>query len=534
MPASLSSSTCDTAFMLLPACKLGIIRLAFFFIGIWGAPTGLTAQKYEYRVTPQAIPVLYGIASNPILKIELQNGNLAVNRAEKIRLKLSATALQWCAGIQVFQTPDSVFSVTYPCGTLVPVSKNPEIPLSIAPDSRSSCLWISFSPKRGMPAGLQLGIQATQLTEKGGKTHKINQGIALQQFFTGNVVQKGGSNGVHTFRIPGLATTKNGTLIAVYDIRYTNSGDLPGNIDVGMSRSTDGGNTWQPMQVIMDMGAPHENNGVGDPAVLYDSSTHTLWVAALWSKGNRSIAGSKPGLSPDTTGQLVMVKSTDDGQTWSKPVSITPAVKKPGWHLLFNGPGAGIVMQNGTLVFAAQYWDENRMPHATLLYSHNKGATWEPCPIGPLANTTEAQVAETSPGTLMLNMRDNRGGYRSIATTTNMGNSWQMHPTSGNTLTDPVCMGSLLQTIIAGKSGQQSVLWFSNPSDNRSRINLTLKASIDGGNSWGTAAQKIIDQREGYGYSCLTLADDKHLGMLYEGKGDLYFVKIPLKPWLNK
>ncbi|MCU0376271.1 MAG: glycoside hydrolase [Chitinophagaceae bacterium] len=531
MPFNFLLPTSAATICYTPLSRFAIIGFGIIWLSIIAGSASLMAQKYSYRASRQAVPVLSGMATNPVIKVELQKGNLSINRAEKIRLELSATALLWCAGIQVFQTPDSVFSTLFPCGTMVPVHKKPEIPLTIAPDSRSSCLWISFLPKPGMPAGLQLSIQATHLTEKGGKNYKIEQETKNQGFFTGNVVQKGGSNGVHTFRIPGLTTTKHGTLVAVYDVRHTNSGDLPGNIDVGMSRSTDGGNTWQPMQLIMDMGAPHENNGVGDPAILYDSSTHTLWVAALWSKGNRSIAGSRPGLSPDTTGQLVIVKSTDDGQTWSKPVSITPGVKKPGWHLLFNGPGAGIVMQNGTLVFAAQYWDENRIPHATLLYSQNKGAKWEPCPIGPLANTTEAQVAETSPGTLMLSMRDNRGGYRSIATTNNMGASWQLHPTSGNTLTDPVCMASLLH--IAGKSGQQSALWFSNPADTRRRLNLTLKASTDGGNSWPAGMQKIIDQREGYGYSCLTQADDKHIGMLYEGKGDLYFVKIPLKSILK-
>ena len=47
-------------------------------------------------------------------------------------------------------------------------------------------------------------------------------------------------------------TTKTGTLIAVYDARYKGWGDLPGHIDVGMSRSRDGGRTWEPMKIIMD------------------------------------------------------------------------------------------------------------------------------------------------------------------------------------------------------------------------------------------------------------------------------------------
>src|SRR5690606_32103995 len=65
----------------------------------------------------------------------------------------------------------------------------------------------------------------------------------------GVAVSKAGEDGVDTYRIPGIATTDKGTLIAVYDIRYDNPRDLPGNIDVGMSRSTDGGRTWEPMQI---------------------------------------------------------------------------------------------------------------------------------------------------------------------------------------------------------------------------------------------------------------------------------------------
>jgi sialidase-1 len=137
--------------------------------------------------------------------------------------------------------------------------------------------------------------------------------------------------------------------LSVYDIRYKNSADLPGNIDVGLSRSTDNGKTWEPMKIIMDMGAPHDNNGVGDPAILFDPITKKIWVAALWSKGNRSIAGSLPGISPDTTGQFVLVSSDDDGITWSAPYTITPQIKNPKWHLFFNGPGSGIAMKDGKL-----------------------------------------------------------------------------------------------------------------------------------------------------------------------------------------
>ena len=44
----------------------------------------------------------------------------------------------------------------------------------------------------------------------------------------GVALRTAGQDDCHTYRIPGLATTNAGTLIAVYDNRYRGSGDLPG------------------------------------------------------------------------------------------------------------------------------------------------------------------------------------------------------------------------------------------------------------------------------------------------------------------
>jgi sialidase-1 len=348
-------------------------------------------------------------------------------------------------------------------------------------------------------------------------------GVAMAQQASVQLIRKAGQDGVHTYRIPGIIKTAKGTLIAVYDVRYTTSRDLPGHIDVGMSRSMDNGNTWEPMRIIMDMGAPHENNGVGDPAILYDPNSNKIIVAALWSKGNRSIAGSKPGLSPDTTGQLVIVTSTDEGNNWTIPISITPQVKDPQWHLFFQGPGTGIVMKDGTLVFATQYWDEQKMPYATIIFSTDHGVTWKGKIKGPVANTTEAQLVETLPGTLMMNMRDNRGNYRTVATTSNLGESWAIHPTSQRSLPDPVCMASFIKARVKIAGKKRTVLLFSNPNSSRDRKDLTIKSSLDLGETWLPGNQLLVDPRSGYGYSSLVQLDVKTIGILYEGVGDLFF-----------
>lgn len=345
-----------------------------------------------------------------------------------------------------------------------------------------------------------------------------------------------GDDGVAAYRIPGLVTTPRGTLIAVYDIRRNSSRDLQGDIDVGLSRSTDGGMTWEPMRVIMDMGEwgdkPQDENGNGDPAVLVDPQTGHIWVIALWGHGKPGEMvwwSSEQGLSPEKTGQLMIVKSEDDGLTWSEPRSLTPGLKNPEWLLFFNGPGRGITLKDGTLVFPAQFKDKVQMPYSTLIYSSDKGKSWK-VGTGAKANTTEAQVIALQDGSLMLNMRDNRGGSRSVAVTNDFGQTWTEHPTSRTALPEPVCMASLINNPY-----RESMLLFSNPATDKGRFNMTIKASFDGGNSWPETSQLLLDEGKGWGYSCLTFINETEVGILYEGStANLLFQIVPLEDILNR
>lgn len=491
--------------------------------------TGPVSTIPEATVYALQVPVLTGLQANPVLRVALSvPAGSGEQRIRKIFCSLNARAIPLVQKIDVYLTGAGPFSSANLLSSVTPVTTTFEIPVILNQLPGVQFIWLSVRLKDNAGLDEKISLLCHQLSDENGKTLVIKK--ASQDFTRrmGSVVRKAGDDNVHTYRIPGIVQTDRGSLIAVYDIRYNNSTDLPGNIDVGMSRSTDAGKTWEPMKVIMDMGPPHENNGIGDPAILFDPGTKKIWVAALWSKGNRSIAGSLPGLSPDTTGQFVLVSSADDGLTWSAPVSITAQVKTPAWHLFFDGPGNGIAMQDGKLVFAAQYWNETKMPYSTIIYSEDHGNSWKGKIAGPKSNTTESQVVETIPGTLMLNMRDNRGGYRSVATTSNMGRGWTEHPSSYQALRDPVCMGSLIKARVKIKGVMKEVLFFSNPNTSSGRFNITVKASLDLGESWLTVNQLLVDERNCFGYSSLAKIDDNTIGLLYEGSRDLYFVKLPV------
>lgn len=394
--------------------------------------------------------------------------------------------------------------------------------------------WVSIEMKPEASLLTKITAEVTGVTADG-------QSLPVKCVSAPNVIRRlgvgvrhAGDDGAAAFRIPGLVTTNKGTLLGVYDVRYNSSVDLQEHIDIGLSRSIDGGKTWEKMRLPLAFGEygglPAAQNGVGDPSILVDTKTNTIWIVAAWTHGmgnQRAWWSSQQGMDVNHTAQLVLVKSTDDGKTWSEPINITEQVKHPEWYFLLQGPGRGITMEDGTLVFPIQYIGKDRIPNAGIMYSKDRGETWT-IHNHARTNTTEAQVAEVVPGTLMLNMRDNRGGSRAVYTTSDLGMTWKEHESSRTALPEPVCMASLISVKAADNVLGKDILIFSNPNTTNARKNITIKISLDGGNTW--AHQLLLDEGENWGYSCLTMVDKETIGILYESSvAHMTFQCIKLK-----
>ena len=352
------------------------------------------------------------------------------------------------------------------------------------------------------------------------------------------IIHKQGQFDCHTFRIPAMVATNKGTLLAVYDMRYKSRRDLQGHMDIGLSRSTDGGETWARPVPIMDMkkfgGLPEDQNGCSDPNILVDRKTGEILVSAVWTHGKPGThqwvgKGSEPGHSIHKSSQFMMVRSKDDGLTWSKPENWTKRLKDPKWCLFAPAPGNGINLTDGTLVMPTQGRDATGLPFSNFMWSKDHGKSWT-LSSPARDNTTECSVAELKDGSLMLNIRDNRNrkdksktNGRAVSVSNDMGKTWKVHSSDHGALPEPVCMASLISHDL--KNGGR-VLFFSNPNSKYKREKMTVRMSLDQGKTWPKSI--LLDQKGG-AYSSLVMVDDRTLGILYESSvADMVFQKIKL------
>lgn len=396
--------------------------------------------------------------------------------------------------------------------------------------------WISLQMKPSASLQAKVVAEVASVTLDGKKALLDVVSPTGIEHRMGVGVRHAGNDNSSAFRIPGLVTTNKGTLLGVYDVRYNSSVDLQEHVDVGLSRSTDGGKTWEKMRLPLTFGEydglPAAQNGVGDPSILIDTKTNTAWVVAAWTHGmgnQRAWWSSHPGMDLNHTAQLVLAKSTDDGKTWSAPMNVTEQVKDPSWYFLLQGPGRGITMSDGTLVFPTQFIDSTRVPNAGIMYSKDQGKSWKMHNMAR-TNTTEAQVAEVEPGVLMLNMRDNRGGSRAVAITKDLGKTWTEHSSSRSALQESVCMASLISVKAEENVLGKDLLIFSNPNTTKGRHSMTIKISLDGGVTWLPENQLLLDEGDNWGYSCLTMIDKETIGILYESSvAHMTFQAVKLK-----
>ena len=362
----------------------------------------------------------------------------------------------------------------------------------------------------------------------------------------GYALRKHGDDDVHTSRIPALTVTPQGTLLCVYDLRRSQRRDLQEDIDIGLSRSTDGGHSWEPVRVIMDMGEygglPQNRNGCSDPGIVVDQNTGKIFCAAVWmwgkvGKHQWDPGGSDQGFEIGKSAQFMMVSSEDDGVTWSTPENLTRELKQPEWILFAPSPQAGITLRDGTLVLPVEglaagdpsNFDVKQLGFSSLMCSQDHGKTWTVGSDMPRGNG-ECQAVELKDGSVLLNCRTMKpANHRSIYVTNDQGQTWRPHATHRSALIESGCNGTLYQVHFTHQGALRQALLFSNCHTQKGRVNQMIQVSLDEGQTWPAEYHMLLDEGRGNGYPSITQIDQDHVGIVYEGsQANLVFEKIPL------
>ena len=336
--------------------------------------------------------------------------------------------------------------------------------------------------------------------------------LRAQGLFEQTELFVGGQDNYNTYRIPSLICTKNGTVLAFTEGRRDEGGDgvptdivlkrSPGNAGKwtppflplkGGGRSRHTVMTWLPLQVAF---RSTSGEAYMNPVPVIDQTDGTIYLIANLFKQPYK----------DGNSSIWLIKSADEGATWSNPVEITQGT---GMHEI--GPGAGIQLQSGRLV--VQVYDG-------IIFSDDHGKNWKFGGTVP-GDWNETQVVELVDGSLMFSRR--HAPNRAIMYSKDEGQSWS-HPFFHPDLPDPDCQGSMIRYTRQDQGFTKNRLLFANPvsgaiaagseeSDPRGRFNVTVRMSYDEGKTW--PVEKMLLKGPG-AYSSMAIFPDGSIGILFE------------------
>ena len=231
------------------------------------------------------------------------------------------------------------------------------------------------------------------------------------------------------YRIPALAVTKDGTLIAVADYRHSGT-DIgvtdKGRIDLHYALSYDNGNTWTDVMPLIegkgDKSPDFMNVGFGDPCIVADRESNR--VLLLSCAGNVSFQNG----TRKNHQNIARFYSEDGGKTWSVPEDIAESIYSQFDETRY-GPvrsmfvASGRIFQSPTVkvgnyyrLYCAVLIRDKYAKHMNyVLYSDDFGGEWK---ILGDANTPavydtadEPKVEELPDGSILISSRYNGGRY---------------------------------------------------------------------------------------------------------------------------
>ena len=311
------------------------------------------------------------------------------------------------------------------------------------------------------------------------------------------------------YRIPGVITAKDGSIVAVTDKRKYNQGDLPEDIDIVCRRSTDGGHTWsEPYTIAQGTGY---NHGFGDCVLAWTNDDNGLIAGFVGGVGLWNSTPSNPIRS-------YIARSYDNGQTWTEPEDITDFIfgsncvvpEHRTWRASFFGSGNGLITSTGRIMFVAAIRETTAQSLSNYaVYSDDNGITWHVSGRASVSGD-EAKVTELVDGRILMSIRHN--GKRWYNISNDGGETWQSSTSTWNDITAPACNGDMIRYTSVNHGFNKNRLLHSVPFGS-SRTDVSVYISYDEGETW--PVRKCIVPYSS-AYSSLCVLPDGTIGLYVE------------------
>lgn len=357
-----------------------------------------------------------------------------------------------------------------------------------------------FSPNKPLHFSVYWGRKATILSIAVliSSFFVVGQTTEPQHFDMKILFEKASLPAGGCFRIPALATAPNGDLIAAIDERVNDCADLKGNTDINIviRRSLDNGETWSAIETVVDY--PF-GQSASDPSMIVDKQTGLVFLFFNYMDL----------LNANDIYHFKVIKSNDNGKTWSKPEDITNQIAPLEWKndFMFVTSGKGTQTKKGKLLHTLVNLDKG----LHLFASDDNGQSWYLLQT-PLIPGDESKVIELADGSWMVSSRiNNHKGQRTVHLSSDEGKTWATH--SDTSLLDPGCNASLIRFEKEGENSESNILLFSNANHPKERQNMSVKVSFDDGQTWSKGKTIYAGSAA---YSSMTVLKNGEIGVFFE------------------
>jgi len=350
--------------------------------------------------------------------------------------------------------------------------------------------------------------------QSGYRGKEIDIKLIANQWGDANVLYDG-FRGYAVHRIPGIVCTKKNTVLMVCEARE--KWQDSSNIDILLWRSDDYGETFTKTKLVD--GVLSKRNC--DNAVLTVGQDNTIYLHSCAHYGWCPDCGGKVLTKACEHGNgIFMMKSTDDGLTWSEPIDIAYTTEGISRLNFAFGPGHGICTTDGTLLIPT--WSDETIggvyySYVRAFYSTDNGETWqlgEKIPSDVSYMTNESEFVCLSNGNIRVTTRlHGDHDCRGYAISKNGFTGWSEMKLD-KSLVDPASASGMIMCTVNGETKYVSVNCYNPDTRDNLVVSVAENMNCETGECHWTV--KNIIQKELVGYSDIAMDSEGRFYVLYE------------------